>query len=502
MQHWGELHRYKIRFSGSKAIIWAIPQRGIWQLPRLLPPHRFQRRSAIALLLAAGLLIFSYWPGIMTWDPIEQYDQAVQNAYADWHPPIMAWIWHFLIPIYPGTGPMFVLQSSFYLGGYGLLTSWALKRGQPASALAFAICALMPIPMALMGSVLKDCLMTGALLSAVALMLWQTESRNRLLPIASIALLLLATALRFNAFPAAAPLIVASLPASWRRGRTRLVAASLVILLSLLTVQPLVNRLLGAERTGVELSQVIFDLAGITEHSGVNAFPETISASDPVAATHLCYSPEMWDNFASWDDPPKCAINFDDVRITFAETGQNPGVFLLRAIAAHPLAYAEHRWEHLKINLRLNVAKVNYRPAPDQSITNPWNYDFRPNRVQYWVNRAALITDRSPLGWPICWLALALGILMISPALPSRRLIVPISLSVILYGLSYAMISVASDLRYHLWTMVGTCVAAVLVAGDLANGATPQPVKRICAAATPFFLATAFCLIARISVTS
>jgi hypothetical protein len=449
------------------------------------------------LLLTAGLLMLCYWPGIMTWDPIEQYDQAVRNSYADWHPPIMAWIWHFLIPIYPGTAPMFVLQVSLYLGGHGLLTGWALKRGQPHSALAFAACALMPIPMALMGSVLKDCLMTGALLSAVALLLWRTESRNRLLPIASIALLILATALRFNAFPATAPLIIASLPASWRAGRVRLLATSLVTLLSLLLVQPIVNRLLDAERTGVELTQVIFDLAGITEYSGVNVFP-TVSAPDPVAVTHLCYSPEMWDNFSSWDDPPKCAINFDDVRITFAETGQSPAIFLLQAITAHPLAYAEHRWAHLKINLRLNVAKVNYRPVPDQSITNPWNYDFRPNRVQSWVNRAAVISDRSPLGWPICWLALAFGILAISPALPSRRLIVPITLSVILYGLSYAVISVASDLRYHLWTMVGTCVALVLMAGDLANGAPRLSVKRMCAAATPFLLATAFCLIARI----
>ena len=445
--------------------------------------------------------MFCYWPGIMTWDPIEQYDQAVRNSYADWHPPIMAWIWHFLIPIYPGTAPMFVLQVSLYLGGYALLTNWALKRGQPASALAFATCALLPIPMALMGSVLKDCLMTGALLSAVGLLVWRTESGNKLLAIASLVLLLLATALRFNAFPATAPLVVALLPASWRRGRARLAATSLVTLLSLLAVQPLVNRLLNAERTGVEFTQIIFDLAGITEHSGVDAFPP-LAMSDPIAVNHGCYSPEMWDNFSSWDDPPTCPINFDGVREAFDDTGQNPAAFWFHAVAAHPLAYAEHRWDHLKINVRLIVAKVNYKPAPDQSITNPWNYVFHPNRVQSWVDRAAVISDRSPLGWPICWLALALGILALAPALPSRRLIVPISLSVILYGLSYAVISVASDLRYHLWTMVGTCVATVLVAGDLADGATSLPLKRLGAATTPLLLATALCLIGRIGAAS
>jgi hypothetical protein len=459
--------------------------------------YRFRQISAVIVLLAAVLLTLSYWPGIMTWDPIEQYGQAVENSYADWHPPIMAWIWHILIPLCPGTAPMFVLQMTLYFGGYGLLTGWALKRGRSAMALGFAACALMPIPLALMGSVLKDCLMTGALLSAVALLVWRTESRNRLLPIASIVLLLLATALRFNAVPATAPLLVALLPSSWRRGRARLCAVWVTTLLALLSVQPLVNHMLGAERTGVEFTQVIFDLAGITENSGVNAFPP-LAVANPLAVNHRCYSAEMWDNYSSWDDPPKCAINFDGVRKAFARTGQSPAAFWLGAVAAHPLAYAEHRLNHLAINLRVIVPRVNYRPAPGQSITNPWNYNFHPNIVQLWVDRAALVSDETPLGWPICWLALALAILAISSTLPSRGLIVPISLSVILYGSSYAVVSVASDLRYHLWTMVGTCVAAVLVAGDVMNDRACLPARRALLAATPFFLATVLCVVARV----
>lgn len=474
-----------------------IPRRGIAPLATRLLLDRTRQLLAILVLLTAGMLMFSYWPGIMTWDPIEQYDQAVQNSYADWHPPIMAWIWHLLIPIAPGTAPMLVLQVSLYLGGHGLLTGWALKRRRPGVALAFATCALMPIPMALMGSVLKDCLMTGAMLSAVALFVWRTESGNKLLPIASIVLLLLATALRFNAFPATAPLILALLPASWRRGRARFLAAALAVSVSLVAVQPVVNRLLGAERTGVELTQAIFDLAGITEHSGVDAFPP-LDVADPVAVSQRCYSAEMWDSYSSWDDPPKCPINFNGVRAAFAKTGQNPAVFWLRAVAAHPLAYAEHRWDHMMINLRLIVPKVNYRPAPDHSIDNEWNYVFHPNPVETWVDRAALIADRTPLGWPLCWLALAFGLLALTPSLPSRGLIVPISLSVIFYASSYAIISVASDLRYHLWTMVGTCVVLVLVAGDLANGA-PVSARRICAAATPLVLATVLCLVARMT---
>src|SRR5260221_9458880 len=134
----------------------------------------------------------------------------------------------------------------------------------------------------------------------------------------------------------------------------------------------------------------------MAEYSGMNALPP-LAVYNPVAVNHGCYSPEMWDNYSSWDDPPTCRINLDGVRTAFAATGQSPYAFWLRAVAAHPLAYAEHRWNHLKINLRLLVPKVNYRPAPGQSIANPWNYVFHPNRVQSWVDRAALISDRSPL---------------------------------------------------------------------------------------------------------
>jgi len=37
-------------------------------------------------------IAYAYWPGIMIDDARWQYQQAVDNAYEDWHPPLMAWI--------------------------------------------------------------------------------------------------------------------------------------------------------------------------------------------------------------------------------------------------------------------------------------------------------------------------------------------------------------------------------------------------------------------------
>ena len=69
-------------------------------------------------------------------------------------------------------------------------------------------------------------------------------------------------------------------------------------------------------------------------------------------------------------------------------------------------------------------------------------------------------------------MAVAAGVLIVAPRLPSRRLLVPVALSALLYGLGYLLFSVAAELRYHLWTTVAAAVAAVIAADDLAGGAT------------------------------
>ena len=52
------------------------------------------------ILLAGGAIVLLallhgalFWPGIMTWDAIRQYGQAVSGQYDDWHPPAMNWLW-------------------------------------------------------------------------------------------------------------------------------------------------------------------------------------------------------------------------------------------------------------------------------------------------------------------------------------------------------------------------------------------------------------------------
>lgn len=444
-----------------------------------------------ALPVVAILQAAAYWPGIMTWDAARQYGQALSGEFDDWHPPAMEWLWRQVLAVHSGPAPMLVVQLALYWGGYALLAGRALRGERSGLAGALALCALLPVPLALMGAVLKDCLMAGALIAATGLLAWCGRAdRGWALRIPAILLLLCAATLRFNAFLACLPLMVALLPARWRDTPLQLVATSALAGAVLIAAMPVANRLLNAQPSGVELSLVIFDLGGITYHSGVDAFP-TQPVADPVAVNRGCYSPVKWDPYSWWVAAP-CPIGFESVRLAFEASGRSPYLFLARAILRHPLAYAEHRLAHFNINARFLVHDEIERPVTDQSAPNDWNYRITPNPGQRLIDRAALLSARTPLGWPVWWMALALGVLMIAPRLRSRGILIPVALSALLYGLGYLVFSVAAELRYHLWTMTGTAIAAILSAGDLANG-SPVSRRRLTLALAPAVLVAILC---------
>ena len=220
---------------------------------------------SLGALAAATLTACAYWPGLMSWDPVRQYGEALSGDVDDWHPPAMQWVWRQLIRVHPGPMPMLLLQLALYWSGMVVLAGTAWKRGLTGLAWALLACGLWPLGLALTGMILKDCLMTGALLVAVGLL----ASSERPLPrVLAAAMLVCAATLRFNAFTACLPLLIALLPRRWWSSWPRLLATGLVATAVLTAAMPVANRLIGARASGVELSLVIFDLGGITTHAG------------------------------------------------------------------------------------------------------------------------------------------------------------------------------------------------------------------------------------------
>jgi hypothetical protein len=413
---------------------------------------------------AAVTLSLCYWPGLVTYDSVRQYDQALNGAFDDWHPPMMEGIWRLILPIWPGPAPMLLLQLGLYAAGMVGLIVWALRRGRPGVGIALGLCALLPMSVALMGEVLKDCLMAGALTAAVALVLLSIEKRNLLARAGAALLVLFAATLRFNAFLAGVPILLLAMGPAVLASRLRMAVSALAMALLLLLAMPLTNRALGAESSDVNLSLVIFDLAGITEHDGQDAFP-AIGIDQPVAAVHKCYTPVKWDSFSWWVDP-LCPLNFEQVRRVFHATHVGAMPFWIGQIIRHPIAYAQHRLAHWNINARFWVHDEIERPVQRESAPNDWNFHVTHSAALNVVDTAAIKSADTPLGWPCAWMALAFGLMLAARRMASARIVWMLAGSALFYGLGYGVFSVASELRYYLWTMMATAMATVIALGD------------------------------------
>lgn len=449
----------------------------------------------LAALAAAILTASAYWPGLMTWDPGRQYREALSGVIDDWHPPVMQWIWQRFIPLHPGPIPMLLFQLALYWGGLTLLALAIRARGRPGLAWALLACGLWPFGLALTGMILKDCEMAGALLIALGLLVVRQDRGSRLAAIGGVAMLLFAAMLRFNAFTACLPLLIALLPRAWWSTKPRLLLSAILGTVALMAAMPVANRLIGAQPSGVELSLVIFDLGGITEHGGGDVFPAALAMPDAIAVNHRCYRPDKWDSYSDWVDP-ECPLGFSAWNEKVDAAAVRPYPTLARAILTHPIAWAEHRLTHFAYNTRiLPLADAVERPVPKETAPNEWGFHINPNAATRLLDALALATAHTPIGWPITWIGLALGAFLASWGLPSARLTAPIALSGFLYGLGYLVFSVASELRYHLWTALAALIATMLVLGD----PEARTGNRLIRGAIPVLIAVAAGVIGRLA---
>lgn len=436
--------------------------------------------AAIVLIVALGMatLAYAYWPGIMIDDARWQYQQSVDNAYEDWHPVLMAWTWHQLMALQPGPAPMFLLQLSLYWAGVALIALWLWRQRSARWGIAAACAGWLPASFALMGTVTKDALMAGMLTCAAGCLLWSKTARSAsgrvAFNVATIFALFLAAALRVNAFLACVPLTLAALPKPFTRTVPRAALAGLLSAAVFFVTPAAIAAALHAEDTDSKLSLIVFDLGGITERSGISQFPD-FQVQNPVAANHRCYDPKEWDGYSTWAHRP-CPLGFDRFQALDDQGDVDVRMLWLRAILAHPIAYAEHRLAHFNLSTWFIVPGGPDFTAWTQSVSNPWNFHVNQNRILSAVNAVTNAAARTPLGWPIFWIALALAVLVASYLARLQGHVTAIAASALLYGTGYLVFGVATGMRYYVWVITGAALAAILAASELLRG--PEALDR------------------------
>jgi len=105
----------------------------------------------LAALLGFACTVAATYPGIVSYDSVAQWEQAISADYSDWHPPIMAWLWSWLSPQTLGPRALFVLQMALYWGAF-LSVACALRE-RAGWVLA---CALLPFTLNFSFVIWKD----------------------------------------------------------------------------------------------------------------------------------------------------------------------------------------------------------------------------------------------------------------------------------------------------------------------------------------------------------
>jgi len=431
--------------------------------------HERSRSSApwiVSAFLLFGATLAMRFPGVAMYDSVWQYEQALEGDYSDWHPPIMAHLWALLNHIQAGTAPFFVLQMLLWWGGLGLLSA-ALGRQQKHGAAALVLLVgIAPLWLGWATVVLKDAQMACCLVAATGLVAhWQLEERPRPRWATALVLLLIlyATLVRGNAVFATIPFALSLF--DWPRlSRASSKAAAMLALIgAVLLLNPILNRhVFGAEHSGVENTLPLYDMAGIAHRAHLPTLPGLAPQAWALAEKKQCYTPYFWNPYG---EDTQCGFVGDALHYEHAEDRRMVSEWLT-LVVHHPLAYAEHRLAHLNSTLRLWVDAQEPDADPQvASEPNPYGLGGLANPGGEGLIDAARLMALSPLGWPIVWAVVAAGLVWTGRGAADRqaKLGFALALSALCMSLSFAVVSIASDLRYHLWSMVAAALALVLL---------------------------------------
>jgi hypothetical protein len=442
--------------------------------------HRSTLRNIVArvhpiivLAMAWSVLVVYAFPGQLTQDSLDHLSEARSGFYTDAHPPAINLVWRVLDHFVPGPFPMLVLQTTMLLGGLYLV----LRRTFPPRRAAwFASAAFLFPPIALpMAVIWKDCVMAGALVLGYA-MLWSPRRGVRL---GALAVLFLATAVRYNAFAATFPMILFIFEWSpgmrwWKRYPIALVAWIAVTFASFQINDRLTDRHMYYWHTSI----AVFDIAGtlieadrdfsdeelgkLLEGTGLrgtdNLYERIKAGYEPQHFIHLIADTKphpVWKLPTGGDVPPTA-----EVRAAIERAWKE-------VITTYPWAYLEHR---VAVTAAvLSIGKVNkiYGIVPPRDLRWPqvaqnMGLATGASPLQRWLTNGAHWTVKwVPIYRP--WMYVVLALVLLWFARRHRDMFV-LLLSGLAIESTYFFLAPSADYRYSHWLVIGVVLSVITLA--------------------------------------
>jgi hypothetical protein len=427
--------------------------------------HPMWRRVLPVLLLTAAcfaLTLRVFWPGVMTWDAAYIYSYIARGQAGDWQSPLMTSLWALIDPIAPGAGSMFLCIATVYWLAFAVL-ALALARRSVWLGLLTVLLGLAPPAFEFVGIIWRDMLLAGAWLLAATLCFAVAERRGaprRIVQAVALVLLAFGFLLRPNGL-FAAPILAAYLvwPQRFDLKRAAVLYVPAAVVLAVLL--PLVYyAMLGARHEHALHSIFVFDLAGISHFTGENQFPVTWSADENAMLVGPCYKPTDWDIY--WTGQPCLFVMKKlDAEKLFGSSALTQA--WLRALAAHPLAYLEHRtavMENFLVNQNLTMFTTDIA-HPEQTV-------FADDA---WFTALRSVDDRlaaTPFLRAGTWMLLCALWCVLAwrrRATPAGAFVLGACGSAVVYMATFFPAGVASNFRYALWAVLAGLAGAAVMLG-------------------------------------
>jgi hypothetical protein len=217
----------------------------------------------VTLLVGWIVFLLYAYPGYMTSDSVTQLNQARGVIpRTEWHPPFIAFVWHYVDNIVAGPFGMLVIQSvAFLLGTHFVLVRYMSRR---RAAIVASVLLIVPGNIVVMSVVWKDAMMSGFLVAGAA-GLFADRLRWRLV---GCLFIFLATAVRYNAVAATLPLVVLMWDRDLARAWYKRYAAALAVWAGLTVAAVGVNAVLVQQTEHVfEIGSAPGDIAGTLHYA-------------------------------------------------------------------------------------------------------------------------------------------------------------------------------------------------------------------------------------------
>ncbi|HWA20867.1 MAG TPA: hypothetical protein VG735_00565 [Caulobacterales bacterium] len=407
--------------------------------------------AAFGFLLSATV----YFPGLFTPDSMDQFEQSQSGHFTDWHPPVMAMLWRAFNFIHVGPELLFGFHLALFWIGVWAIGDGLTRRGLAYGAL-FPLIGLLPFVFNYLGLLWKDVAVAAAWTFAAGLAFRRQAGQVKAHTIEQVcvwAAFAYGVLARANTIFAAAPLALYLLGGNlFSRRLWPQIAAMLLIPPLLLAGSAVFNKYVArAEPQYATSSLFLFDLAGISHRLGKNLIPGPWTAAQERQIPN-CYGPDKWDHTGMGE----CAF----VTSTLDERDLSGSPILTQAwtsaILSHPMEYLGHRLAYTNELMRW-LGPVPTRDAfMETEIADP-RYANTPGPLFRAIEAVCEALTDTPLFRPYFWLLLAIsaaGLSFAAENSPQRQVAGALSLSALIYLLSYIPFGVASDFRYAYWSII------------------------------------------------